>query len=82
MEIGELDDIVVDDRQPPDPRAGQRRDDRAADPARADHGDGRGLELVLPDAADLRQDDLPRVAFELVSERVTVRSSRSLRLPC
>ena len=50
----------------PMPGPGERRDDRAADPARADHRDLRRLELALPDPADLRQDDVPRVALELV----------------
>ena len=66
MEVAELDHIIVDDRQPADARAGERRDDRAADAARADHRDPRCLELALPDAADLRQDDVPRIAFELL----------------
>ena len=65
MEVGELDHIVVDDRQLADARAGERRDDRAADAAGADHRDPRCLELALPDAADLRQHDVPRIAFEL-----------------
>ena len=39
MEVGELDDIIVDDRQPPDAGAGQRRNDRAADAAGADDRD-------------------------------------------
>ena len=69
MEIGELDHVIVDDRQPPDAGAGERRDHRAADAARADHRDARRLELLLPDPADLRQHDLPRIAFELGGRR-------------
>ena len=50
----------------PNTRAGERRDHSAADPAGADHGDARRLQLALPDAADLRQHDMPRVALEFV----------------
>ena len=80
MEIGELDHVVVDDRESPDTGAGERRDDRAADAAGADHRDARGLELPLPNAADLRQDDVPRVALELVRRRGSL--PRRAEAPC
>ena len=66
LEVGEVDGVAVDDRQPADARAGERGDDGGADPARADDGDARGLEAVLPDPADLGQDDVARVAVEFV----------------
>src|SRR6185369_8233614 len=33
-------------------------------PARADHGNACRFQFLLPDAADLRQHDLPRIAVE------------------
>ena len=45
VQIGELDDIIVDDRQPPDAGTGQRWNNRAADAAGADYCDARGLSL-------------------------------------
>ena len=65
VEVRQLDRVVVDDRQPPDAGAGERRQRRAADRARADQRDARRLQFALPRPADLRQDDLPRVALEL-----------------
>ena len=66
MEVAELHDIVVDDRELADARTGERRDHRTADASRADHRDPRFLELALADAADLRQHDVPRIAFQLL----------------
>ena len=65
MKIGQVDLAVVDDGELPHPCPGQRRDCRAADSAGADDGDPRRLEPLLADPADLAQDDMPRVAFEL-----------------
>ena len=48
---------------------------RGADPARADDGDARRLEALLPDPADLRQDDVARVAVEFVVAAAATRSS-------
>ena len=66
MQVGKLDHIIVDDRQPPDAGTGKRWNDRTSDPSRANHRDGRGLELALSDAPHLRQDDVPRIALEFV----------------
>src|SRR4051794_10242139 len=65
MKIGHFDDIVIDDRQLPGARARQGWNDGATDAARADYCDPGGLELALPDPADLRQDDVPRVPLQL-----------------
>src|SRR5437868_3286952 len=65
MQIADLDHVIVDDRQSAHARACKRRYDRAADPPCADHRDGRGFQLALPHAADLRQHDVPRITFEL-----------------
>src|SRR5437868_10443124 len=64
MKIGELNHVGIDDRQPADSRTRERRDHRAADPAGTDHRDLRRLELALAHPADLRHDDMPRVATE------------------
>ena len=68
VEIGKLDHVGIDDRQLADASAGERRNDRAADAAGADHGDAGCLQLALPEPADLRQDDVPRVALELFGD--------------
>ena len=66
MEVAELDHVIVDDRDRADAGSRERRNDRAPDAARAHYRDARGLELLLPDSADLWQDNVPRVAVELV----------------
>ncbi len=65
VEIGQLDRIIIDYGDLADARTGERRNDRAADPARSDDRDFRRFELALPDSAELRQDDVPRVPVEL-----------------
>src|SRR5258708_22877856 len=65
VEVGKLDHVVVDNRQRAYAGAGKRRNHCAADSARADDADRHGLELALPDAADLRQDNVPRIALDL-----------------
>ena len=66
MQVREFNDIVVDDRKLSDSRARKCGNDRAADSTRADNGHLRAFQLSLPDAADLRQNDVPRVAAEFV----------------
>ncbi len=66
LQVRAIDDVVVDDRQASDAGAGEARDDRAADAARTDDCDACRLQPALPDAADLREDDLPCVALQLV----------------
>ena len=65
MKVGELDNIVVDDRQPPDPGTGERGNNPASNASRSDDGDRCSLELALSDSADLRQNDLTSVSLEL-----------------
>ena len=65
MQIGERDDVVVDDPQSPDAGAGEILQRRRAEPARADRQRARRLELVLPRPADAAQHDLPRIALDL-----------------
>ena len=66
LQIGPVDDVIVDDRQAPDARSGERRDCRASDTPGSDNGDAGRLQLALPDASELRQDDVPGVALQLV----------------
>src|SRR6476659_159352 len=65
MQIRQFHLVGVDDRKVADARPGERRDNRAADAAGADNCDFRCFELALPYPADLRQDDVPRIAVEL-----------------
>src|SRR5437868_7198902 len=66
LEVGQFDPVAVDDGEVADPRPGQRREHARADPAGADYCDSRGLQPLLPGAADLGQDDVPRITVELV----------------
>ena len=58
LEVGLVDRVAVDQRQPPDPGARQVLQRRAADPATADQNDMRLGERDLAGAADLGQDDM------------------------
>ena len=70
MQIGCIDDIVIDDRQLSNAGAGQRRDDGTADSAGANH-DGAGLlQSRLTGTADLRQDDLACIALKLCVRKI------------
>ena len=66
LEIAEVDRIAVDDRQPAHPGAGQCGNGSGANPAGTDHDDVGGLQPLLPNPADLRQDDVARIAIEFV----------------
>ena len=61
-----LDHIVIDDGDLPDARSRQRRNDRAANATGADDGNACVTKPALPEAPDLRQDDVSRVALELL----------------
>ena len=65
VQVTELDDIVVDDRDLPNSSAGKRRNDGASDTPCADDRNTRLLQLTLSGAADLRQDDMPGVSLQL-----------------
>ena len=62
MEVGLLDRVVIDDRQPPDAGAAEILQHRAAEPAGADHQHRRRGEPRLPGRADLGQHRLAGVA--------------------
>ena len=66
VKIGDLDHAIVDDGQLTDTGTGKRRNDGATDAAGTDDDNFRFLELALPDAAKLWQNDLPSVSVELV----------------
>ncbi len=55
MQVRGLDAVVVDDRELADARAGEAREDGAAEPAGADHDDARRGEARLARRADLGQ---------------------------
>ena len=62
MKVGFLDPVMVDDGEPADAGARQILQHRAAQPAGADHHDGRGSEPRLAGSADLGKHHLARVA--------------------
>ena len=66
LEVREVDDVEVDDADRAD--AGEREVERrrAAEAARADDQHLRLHELALTDGADLRHDDVPAVAVDLL----------------
>src|SRR4029079_15079875 len=66
VQVRDLDQIVVDDRDLADARTGKRGKDAAPDPPGADDRDLCRFHPPLPDAADLGQHDLPSVALELL----------------
>ncbi len=66
VKIGDLHDVIVDDGHPTDPGSGERRNDGAPDPAGTDHRYLGGLQFTLPNTPDLRQNDVPGIALELM----------------
>ena len=65
LEIIEADGIVVDQPDPPDARRSEIEQGWRADPARADQRDMRGEKRGLAGAANLLENDMPRVAIKL-----------------
>jgi hypothetical protein len=64
LQVGEGDRVVVDNADRADPGPGEIFEHGRAQPARADHQHAGILELLLPRAADFRQQDVPPVAFD------------------
>ena len=60
-EVARLDDVVVDDAERADSGRGERGDDRAAEPAGADHEHAGGREPRLRLRAEARQHEAARV---------------------
>ena len=66
LEIGEIDDVAIDQADAADAGRGEIERDRRAEPAGADAEDARGLQPLLPLERDLRHDEMPRVTGDLV----------------
>ncbi len=64
LQIGQLDRVVVDEPDRADARRRQIQRQRAAEPAGADHQHAGRAQPRLSDAADLGQQDVPRVALD------------------
>ena len=64
LQIGQRDDIVVDDAERADAGRRQIFEHRRAEPAGADHQHARALQPLLAGAADLRQHDVARIALQ------------------
>ena len=64
LQVGQRDGVVVDDAERAD--AGRREilQHRRAKATGADHQHACALQLLLPGAADFRQHDVARIAFE------------------
>ena len=65
LQVVERHPIVVDDAERADARRGQIHEHRRSEPARADHQNPRGLDLLLALAAHLAQHEMPLVALDL-----------------
>jgi hypothetical protein len=65
LQIGQVDAVVIDDAERADARRGEIEEEGRAQPARAHHQHPRFEEALLPDPADLRQDDVAGIALKL-----------------
>lgn len=65
LQVGQLDDIGIDNRELANAGPGKRGNHGAPDSPRADNRNACRLQLTLADTADLRQDNVTRVSFEL-----------------
>ncbi len=66
LEVGEIDDVEIDQADFADAGGGQIEPERRAQAAGADQQHLRGLELLLAFDADLGDDEVARVAEDLV----------------
>ena len=66
LQVGGVDDIVVDDAQMTYSGSGEGGDECTTNTSSAYHEHARCLQAALADAAQLRQDDLARVSLKLV----------------
>ena len=66
LQIGQIDPVVVDDPERADPGGGEIEQQRRAEPAGADHQHARRQQLFLPLLADLVEDQMARIAPELL----------------
>ena len=73
LQVAEVDDVEVDDADGADAGGGEIHRRRRAETAGADAQHLRGLQLALPVDADLRHDQVPAVALDLVAGQLRQR---------
>ena len=66
LQVGQLDDVVIDQAERADAGGGEIQRQRTAKPAGADHQHTRLAQTRLAGAADLGEQDVARVALDLV----------------
>ncbi len=66
LQVGNVDHIGIDDADRADAGRGQVQAERRAQPARADQQHLGGLQLLLAGQRDLRHDQVPAVAHDLI----------------
>ena len=77
LQVAEVDDVEVDDADGADAGGGEIHRRRRAEAAGADAQHLRRLQLALPLDADLRHDQVPAVALDLVAGQLRQRSRSS-----
>ena len=76
LQVGQIDDVEVDDADGADAGGGEVERHRRAEAAGADAQHPRRLQLALPFEADLGEDQVPAVALVFLADRAG--SSRSV----
>ena len=66
LKVGQIDPVIVDHAERADPGGGEVEQQRRAEPAGADHQHARRQQLFLPLLADLVEDQMARIAPELL----------------
>ena len=74
VQVRQVDPVVVDDPDRPHTRRGEVEQSRRAEPARAHDEHLRVREPLLPRHAEFRQDELPRVAGDVLATEAGVRA--------
>ena len=84
LQVRQLHRVVIDDADAADPGRGEVEHKRRAKPARAHHQHARCLQLRLADPAHLVQQDVPRVAADLVLGEIKVHEREDMvrRMGC
>jgi hypothetical protein len=73
LEVAEIDNVEVDDPDPPDAGGGEVHRGRRTKAARPDTQHAPGLQAALPLDADLRHDQVPAVALDFVVRKLRKR---------
>ena len=76
LQVRQLHPIVIDDADRADASRREVQRERRAQPAGADHQHPRRLQLGLPDAAHVLQQDVPGVAADFVFGEIEVHGVR------